>query len=101
MCTAFSEAITVTPLAHTHDMSGDRAEKAMSKHTKQLRLVEPPEPPRRRAKVTKVSKARRAHWASDWHLDAGTRQAGRAGVEAARAALAQARRSETDLPRAS
>jgi hypothetical protein len=80
---------------------GARAEKAMSKQTKQLRLVEPPAPPKRRARVAKVSRARRAHWASDWHLDAGTRQTGRAGVQAARAALAQARHRETDLAQAS
>ncbi|HEY8217095.1 MAG TPA: hypothetical protein VIH82_08170 [Acidimicrobiia bacterium] len=67
----------------------------------QLRLVEAPERPKRRARVTKVSRARRAHWATDWRLDAGTRRAGREGVQAARAALAQARRPETDLPRAS
>jgi hypothetical protein len=70
----------------------------------QLRLVETPEQPRRkrsRARVAKVGRARRAHWASDWHLDAGTRRAGRAGVQAARAALAGARRPEADLRRAS
>jgi hypothetical protein len=73
----------------------------MSKQTKQLRLVDPPASPKRRARVAKVSRARRAHWASDWHLDDGTRQTGRAGVRAARAALAQARSRETELRRAS
>jgi hypothetical protein len=69
----------------------------------QLRLVESPTPTprRRRARVTKEPKARRAHWAADWRLDAPTRQAGRAGVRAARQALAEARRPASDLPRAS
>jgi hypothetical protein len=75
--------------------------------SKQLRLVEAPEGKRkaksstRRAITMKVPRARRAHWAVDWRLDATTRQTGRAGVQAARAALARARRPEADLPRAS
>ena len=67
----------------------------------QLRLVDPPEPPKRRARISKAARARRAHWATDWRLDARTRRAGQRGVQAARAALAQARRREAELPRAS
>jgi hypothetical protein len=76
----------------------------------QLRLVESPrsETPRKkepragaRARVTRGSKARRVHWSSDWRLDDRTRRAGREGVAAARQALAQARRPDADLPRAS
>jgi hypothetical protein len=72
----------------------------MSKH--QLRLVDPPEPKRPvRARAAKIPRARRAHWAADWRLDATTRTAGRAGVAEARKALANARRPEADLRRAS
>jgi hypothetical protein len=78
----------------------------------QLRLVESPrdETPRKRkqepragarARVTRGSKARRVHWSADWRLDDRTRQTGRQGVAAARQALAQARRPDADLPRAS
>jgi len=72
----------------------------MSKH--QLRLVDPPKPKRPvRARAAKVPKTRRAHWATDWRLDASTRTAGRAGVAEARKALARARRTERGLRRAS
>jgi hypothetical protein len=69
--------------------------------TTQLRLVEPPEPRSRpaRGKVAtssagaRTARARRARtgrrtasW-GDWHLDAGTRRIGRAGVAQARRAL--------------
>jgi hypothetical protein len=77
----------------------------------QLRLVESQESQSRarrasstrapRARTIQVARARRAHWAADWQLDADTRRTGRAGVQAARAALAQARRPESGLPRAS
>jgi hypothetical protein len=83
--------------------------------TTQLRLVEPPEPrasrsprsPKRRertadrprtATVTRSARAGRAgrrsvNW-GDWHLDARTRQVGRAGVARAREALEAALEQE-------
>ena len=70
----------------------------------QLRLVEaiPASRPVRRARVTKTPKSRRAaHWHTEWRLDDRTRQVGQEGVAAARQALAQARRPEEQLPRAS
>ena len=58
----------------------------------QLRLVEPPEdrPSRRtpsRARVVTNARRRRARWHTEWRLDVSTRQVGRQGVAAARAAL--------------
>ncbi|MCJ7436754.1 MAG: hypothetical protein MUP97_03200 [Acidimicrobiia bacterium] len=75
----------------------------------QLHLVDtrgtPPARPTRRARVTKTPKTRKgrraAHWHTEWHLDDRTRQVGQEGVAAARQALAQARRPEEQLPRAS
>jgi len=78
----------------------------------QLHLVDtrgtPPARPTRRARVTKTPKTpktrkgrRAAHWHTEWHLDDRTRQVGQEGVAAARQALAQARRPEEQLPRAS
>jgi hypothetical protein len=52
-----------------------------------------------RARAVKGSTRRPAHW-GDWQLDARTRQVGRSGVAAARAALQQAIDAET-LPQAS
>jgi hypothetical protein len=75
--------------------------------TTQLRLVEPPEPRRRpaakgvartatrRARTTSARRGRRAASWGEWHLDAGTRQIGRAGVARARQALEAV--AETDL----
>ena len=63
--------------------------------TTQLRLVEPPAPARKkqapargRARAAAVTRSgrRSANW-GEWHLDAGTRQVGRAGVAEARRAL--------------
>lgn len=78
----------------------------------QLRLVDPPEPATRpraavrgsgraatrsgRARAVRTARGRRVHWTSDWHLDAATKQVGREGVAAARAALALAHRSADD-----
>jgi hypothetical protein len=69
----------------------------------QLRLVDAPKAPRRRAtnkrsaRVTTPASNRRSgrvvHW-GDWHLDEQTRRVGRAGVAAAREALAEARAAE-------
>lgn len=72
----------------------------------QLRLVETPAREARprtgaRARTTRTPRRRRVHWSADWRLDDRTRRAGREGVAAARAALASARRPESDLPRAS
>jgi hypothetical protein len=76
----------------------------------QLHLVDtgaaPASRPARRARVTKAPKAkgkgrRVAHWHTEWRLDDRTRQVGQEGVAAARQALAQARRPEEQLPRAS
>jgi hypothetical protein len=72
----------------------------------QLRLVESPTTKPRpragaRARVTRAPKARRAHWSADWRLDDRTRRAGRAGIAAARRALADARGPEADLQQAS
>gem|GEM_PF-5142470 len=67
----------------------------------QLRLVDPPtrsSSTRGRARVVSRRTRRAVRWANDWHLDAGARQVGRAGVAAARASLLKA---EPDLPRAS
>jgi len=67
----------------------------------QLRLVETPArtPARaRRARAVPRRTRRAARWTNDWHLDAGARRVGRAGVAAARASLLKA---EPDLPRAS
>ena len=53
-------------------------------------------------KPVKTPKSRRAvHWHTEWHLDDRTRQVGQEGVAAARQALAQARRPDEQLPRAS
>ena len=93
--------------------------------TTQLRLVEPPEPrqrtargtvataartastspagtSRRRARTTTRTTARSGRRAAswgDWHLDAGTRRVGRAGVAQARRALEAV--VEQELSRAS
>jgi len=84
--------------------------------TTQLRLVEPPEPrpvtaaggPQRSAKAPSRATTRRgrttgaartgrrsASW-GDWHLDAGTRRVGRAGVANARRALEAALETDFD-----
>jgi hypothetical protein len=75
----------------------------------QLRLVEPPKAARRRGagkpsgRLTTSASNRRSgrvvHW-GDWHLDEHTRRVGRAGVAAARQALADARAAQ-ELRRAS
>ncbi len=58
--------------------------------------------PARRARVVKTPKNRRAaRWHTEWRLDDRTRQVGQQGVAAARQALAEARRPEAQLPRAS
>jgi hypothetical protein len=69
----------------------------------QLRLVASPgtKQAARPARPAKLPRSRRAHWAADWRLDADTRRVGRAGVEAARAALERAREPVSQLPRAS
>jgi hypothetical protein len=69
----------------------------------QLRLVDPPKAARRRAagkptaRVNTAARNRRAgrvvHW-GDWQLDENTRRVGRAGVAAARQALADARAAQ-------
>jgi hypothetical protein len=73
----------------------------------QLRLVETPQvkgrkakPAPRRGRVTR-GRARGVRWAADWRLDAQTRAVGREGVAAAKDALAQARRPEEPLSKAS
>ena len=70
----------------------------------QLRLVDAPARSRRaagakHARATSRRGRRLARWDVDWHLDASTRQAGRAGVAAARDALTRA--SDDDLLQAS
>jgi hypothetical protein len=58
--------------------------------------------PVRRARVIKAPKHRRAaRWHIEWRLDDRTRRVGQEGVAAARQALAQARRPQEQLPRAS
>ena len=52
-----------------------------------------------RARTVKGSTRRAAHW-GEWRLDAHTREVGREGIAAARAALRQATEAEP-LPRAS
>lgn len=74
--------------------------------TTQLHLVDtgdaPAARPIRRARVTKAPKNRRAvHWHTEWRLDDRTRRVGQEGVAAARQALAEARRPQEQLPRAS
>jgi hypothetical protein len=70
----------------------------------QLRLVDAPTRSHRavgakHARATSRRGRRLARWDVDWHLDASTRQAGRAGVAAARDALT--RGSDDDLRQAS
>jgi hypothetical protein len=61
-----------------------------------------PARPVRRARITKTPKNRRAaRWHTEWRLDDRTRRVGQQGVAAARQALAEARRPEAQLPRAS
>ena len=76
----------------------------------QLHLVEtlthtgnaPASRPVRRARVIKAPKHRRAaRWHTEWRLDDRTRRVGQEGIAAAREALAQARRPQEQLPRAS
>lgn len=79
--------------------------------TTQLHLVDPlGDPPAasaptpaspRRARITKTPKSRGARWHTEWRLDDRTRRVGQQGVAAARQALAEARRPEQQLPRAS
>ena len=66
--------------------------------TRATRSTKAPKTP----KTPKTPKSRRAvHWHTEWHLDDRTRQVGQEGVAAARQALAQARRPDEQLPRAS
>jgi hypothetical protein len=72
----------------------------------QLRLVDPPVSTRtrrpagaKRGRTSARHVQRRARWDVDWHLDTTTRQAGRAGVAAARDALTRA--ADGDLRQAS
>jgi hypothetical protein len=68
----------------------------------QLRLVDPPARRGARAKHARATPRRgrrTARWDVDWRLDATTRQAGRAGVAAARDALVRA--ADQDLRQAS
>lgn len=75
--------------------------------TTQLHLVDPigdppaSPAPARRARIAKTPKARRARWHTEWRLDDHTRRVGQQGVAAARQALAEARRPDQQLPRAS
>jgi hypothetical protein len=83
--------MSVTPLGDTPGVS------------KQLRLVDAPTRSHRavgtkHARATTRRGRRLARWDVDWHLDAPTRQAGRAGVAAARDALT---RADEDLRQAS
>jgi hypothetical protein len=81
--------MTVTPFGDTPGVST------------QLRLVDPPARGGSRAKHARTTSRRGrriARWDVDWHLDANTRQTGRAGVAAARALI---RAADQDLRQAS